>query len=246
MGQRANLIESPFKNDYYLCPCSNVPTKHSWISLHPVEGEGPLVYRQFSYNKYFVSICDQCKNESLWMVAPNGKGHRLIYPKELLSPKPHPEMPEAIKSVYQEARLIAEDSPRAAIALLRLCVELQARDIVHGGAENNLYENINRMIDQGCSKRTIKAMTLCRLCGNDRLHQIREIQENENTDVYLLFNVVNWITEENYHRSKKIDEEFAKQPATKTKELNEKLNSRGRKRLTLSAPNQMAAQEIAP
>lgn len=42
----------------------------------------------------------------------------IIFPKFTAAPMPHNEMPESVERDYREARLVVDDSPRAAAALL--------------------------------------------------------------------------------------------------------------------------------
>ena len=42
----------------------------------------------------------------------------MIYPKKLIAPLAHCDMPAPVKELYEEARQISNDSPRAAAALL--------------------------------------------------------------------------------------------------------------------------------
>lgn len=47
----------------------------------------------------------------------------MIFPSGSNIPMPHTDMPESVKEIYNEAREIASNSPRAAAALLRLALE---------------------------------------------------------------------------------------------------------------------------
>ena len=61
--------------------------------------------------------CGHCKQLSIW------KEGRMIYPDSSAAPLPNPDLPEDIKTDYEEARAIISRSPRGACALLRLCVQ---------------------------------------------------------------------------------------------------------------------------
>ena len=47
----------------------------------------------------------------------------MIFPSGSTIPMAHTDMPESVKEIYDEAREIAGQSPRAAAALLRLALE---------------------------------------------------------------------------------------------------------------------------
>jgi len=54
---------------------------------------------------------------------PTYEQERMIVPNEAPVPPPHVDLPEHCRAEYDEARDIAARSPRAAAALLRLCVQ---------------------------------------------------------------------------------------------------------------------------
>jgi hypothetical protein len=69
--------------------------------------------------------------------------YRLVYPPNIASIVP-PEVPEAIKTDFQEASLVLAFSERASAALSRRCLENMLNEKGYEG--NNLYEKIGNVL----------------------------------------------------------------------------------------------------
>lgn len=108
--------------------------------------------------EYLVKICTHCKKITLWengeMVYPTGTA---IQPSEYI--------PEAIANVFQEAQSITNLSPRAACALLRVCLEKLA--VSAGGQGKDLVTKVESL---GLSPRMKKLADACRITGNEAVH----------------------------------------------------------------------------
>lgn len=65
-----------------------------------------------------VSICAHCINPTFWL---DGK---IIYPPMTAAPSANKDLPDSVKVVYDKASAIANQSPRAASALLRLVLQM--------------------------------------------------------------------------------------------------------------------------
>ena len=88
---------------------SNVPISIAVPSIHSCK------------YTYFCSQCIMCHDLCVWQYDKNN--HKLLYPRQLIY-KPLPEnIGEEISTPYEQARIIASDSPSAACMLLRLCLE---------------------------------------------------------------------------------------------------------------------------
>ncbi|TKK03503.1 hypothetical protein PflCFBP13510_19600 [Pseudomonas fluorescens] len=104
---------------------------------------------QLNSNEYAsvsFSICSACKDPSIWITDEGGGRHGLtpgmpmeghlgsrikwIFPSERIAPRAEEDMPEGIKADYEEARLVFNHSPRAAAALLRLCVQKLCEELL--------------------------------------------------------------------------------------------------------------------
>ena len=159
----------------------------------------------------FLACCNSCGGISIWT------GQKMIYPKRLLNELPHHKMPEEVKEIYEEARKIASDSPRAAAALLRKSIEILC---IHLGCEEkNLFSMINELKGK-VSKDTIELLSYIRILGNDSIHSVSEINFKEDASfVPFLFKSVN-----------RIVREAIEEPEEK-EEMKEKLSPKLRKKL---------------
>jgi len=128
--------------------------------------------------------CAHCKKYSYWL------GGKMLWPAASTIEMPNPDMPEECRKLYLEARAIAGQSPRAAAALLRLCVEKFIPAL--GGTEKKLADGIQALIDNGkISQAEQEYLHICRLIGNDAVHP-REISLSDSPEIVLpLFRFLN-------------------------------------------------------
>lgn len=107
---------------------------------------------------YCVMRCTNCGEITLW------KDEKLVYPS---GNKMSPEacMPDAAKEVFNEAQNIFSASPRAACAMLRMCVERMVDE--KGIKGENLEIRINKL---GLPNNLLPLATACRLVGNKAIH----------------------------------------------------------------------------
>lgn len=86
-------------------------------------------------------------------------------------------MPEEVREVFEEARSIASNSPRAAAALLRLAAEQLVSAKTEQGI--NLNVGIERLAqEQRISPTAQQFADSLRLLGNDTVHAVSEIQDH--------------------------------------------------------------------
>ncbi|KAA6405505.1 hypothetical protein DPQ22_04145 [Candidatus Tokpelaia sp.] len=132
----------------------------------------------------FAAICAHCKKYSYWLE------RKMLWPAASTIEMPNPDMPEECQKLYMEARIIAGQSPRAAAALLRLCVEKFI--LALGGTEKKLADGIQALIDNGkISQAEQEYLHICRLIGNDAVHP-REISLSDSPEIVLpLFRFLN-------------------------------------------------------
>jgi hypothetical protein len=89
-------------------------------------------------------------------------------------------MPEAPKALYEEARAIAADSPRAAVALLRVATEVLLREVVPG-ASGDLNAVVAQAVKNGLTPMAQQAMDALRIIGNDAVHDVQIVLDEANT-----------------------------------------------------------------
>jgi len=170
-----------------------------------------LVYNVggFRNSDAFIALCGHCATPSFWRgtVAVDANSNRfsagdMIYPAIVTAPTPHPEMPVEIKEDYEEARNIAQQSPRAAAALLRLCVQ---KLCVHlGEPGKNINADIGALVEKGLPEQIQQALDVVRVVGNNAVHP-GAINADDVADVCdSLFALVNYIVEDRIARPAKV------------------------------------------
>ena len=137
-----------------------------------------------------ISDCFNCRKECLWV---NGK---MLLPDVNSYPPANEDMPNDVKEIYGEAAAVANKSPRAAAALLRLALQELCKEL--DSPSKNLHEQINHLVkSQKLPSIVIEAMDVVRLVGNDAVHPDRvgvDI-ESDSGVVPALFRFINLITE---------------------------------------------------
>ena len=96
----------------FICPYCEAFAHQSWTATEYAGTTDKVGVR--------VARCRACKMQSIWLELEDGI---LIWPVALTGEPPSIDMPDAVTEIYNEARSIANYSPRAASALLRLALE---------------------------------------------------------------------------------------------------------------------------
>jgi hypothetical protein len=153
------------------------------------------------------TFCRSCSRPAIWL------GTDLIYPRVATAPQPNEDMPQSVRQDYEEARNIADISPRGAAALLRLAVEKLCRGLVK--KDRGLHINIGSLVELGLPQRVQKALDGVRVIGNEAVHP-GKIDLNDDRDTALsLFMLVNIIVERMISEEKKIQEIYEMIPDEK-------------------------------
>ena len=151
-----------------------------------------------------ISTCEHCEKIIIWY-----KQHQ-IYPRTTSVESVNEDLNDEIKSLYSEASLILNDSPRAAAALLRLA--LQKLCIQLGEKGENINEDIGELVKKGLTPNVQEALDSLRIVGNNAVHP-GEIKLDENPDIArYMFSLLNFIADQTLTRKKKIDEIYKKLP----------------------------------
>ena len=119
-------------------------------------------------------------------------------------------MPDNVQEVYKEAAAIANQSPRAACALLRLAIEMLLK---HLGEAGTINEGIKNLVKKGLDERIQQALDIVRVTGNNAVHA-GKIDFNDSTDVQTLFGLINLIADVLITQPKQIDEMYNQLPET--------------------------------
>lgn len=167
-----------------------------------------------------VSRCVACDKFTVWV------GEQPAWPVAGRSaPLPSDDMPEDVRSDFEEAALIAQISPRSAAALLRLSIEKLCR---HLGKSGSIDKMIGDLVKDGLNSRVQKALDIVRVTGNEAVHPgTMDLKDNLST-VSSLFMLVNLIIERTLTENRHIDEAFESLPKEKLEGIERRnLKARG-------------------
>jgi hypothetical protein len=129
-----------FGLDGFNCPHCNAFAHQRWsynISASNFDGKNVGA----TLNSFAVSHCQKCNAFTIW------KDGILIYPQTYIAPLPTSDMPEDVKSDYEEARAIFAQSSRGAAALLRLAIQKLVISLEESG--DNLNASIGNLVKKG-------------------------------------------------------------------------------------------------
>jgi len=160
--------------------------------------------------------CTHCQNESIWV------GENLIYPAFTQAPPPNPDIPEEILHDYKEASRIANNSPRGAAALLRLCVQKLCKHLGEPG--KNINADIASLVKKGLNPTIQKSLDVVRVIGNEAVHPGTIDLNDEPQTVIALFNLVNIITEAMITQPKMIEALYGSLPTEKRDQIEQRDN----------------------
>jgi len=194
-------VETPkFQLQAFQCPLCTVYAHMEWNRLRT------------SNNWYdlFIATCKHCRRYSLWQSIAEDTGH-MIQPTTVTAPPAHQDLPENCVSDYEEAREIANRSPRGAAALLRLVVQKLCAELGQPG--QNINEDIRALVRAGLPVDAQQALDILRVTGNNAVHPGEMDLEGDPSLVAASFDLVNFIVDQQITQKKRIASLFAALPA---------------------------------
>lgn len=194
-----SYVAPEFYKDLFTCPHCLALSHMSWDALR-IHGS-PVVYTSRCTCDAFTYWIPHGDYSTLFNRYQRGQ---IVYPLTSVAPLAEPDMPPEIRIDFEEARLVFNHSPRAAAALLRLCVQKLCQTLL--GKEGKIHNQIGELVELGFPKRALTAFDTIRIFGNESVHP-GTVDLNDTPDVALaLFRLLNMavrhcITEENELKS---------------------------------------------
>lgn len=197
------------------CPHCSALSFMTWFELAGKTQHGG--YKAFGPDHPFWVVGGPCCNKlSIWKFAGIEGDDvivSLVYPLTALAPLPHPDMPGDIAIDFEEARQISSQSPRAAAALLRLCVQKICNLLL--GKPGKIDDQIGQLVAGGLPKKVQQALDAVRVIGNESVHP-GTLDLNDSPEVaQALFRLVNLIVQDCISAPKEAEDVYGLLPAGK-------------------------------
>ena len=189
MGEK--LKQPEFKATAYHCPLCGAYAAQQWYQAHGREKGG---FRPI--NEVQISICTHCNKPAIW------NNSRMVYPSVMMVPRPNPDLDTDIKKDYKEAADIVNRSPRAAAALLRLCVQKLCKQLELPGKK--IDDDIAALVKSGLSETIQQALDVLRVVGNNAIHPGQIDLSDNRALATKLFDLLNLIAESQVTQPKKV------------------------------------------
>lgn len=188
----------------FTCPYCNTLSNITWDARGLVwNGEFYVLYNGSSENSVAISTCAACGKYHIW------HNDDMLLPLDSSIPMPNEDMPESVEEIYLEARSVYPYSKRAAVALLRLAVQVLCKELGEEG--KNINKDIGSLVSKGLPVQIQQALDSIRVIGNNAVHP-GEINVNEDDIAEPLFSILNLIVEYLITQPKKISEIYGNLP----------------------------------
>ena len=173
-----------FKSDGFNCPFCNAYANQEWgypsRSLDSGRNYGTDI-------DFAICHCSRCGKFSIWA------NRVMTYPTASIAPLPNSDMPQNIKTDYEEARKILSGSPRGSAALLRLAIQ---KLCIHLGKKgDNINSDIASLVSEGLPPKVQQALDIVRVVGNNAVHPGQIDIKDDFETANKLFGLVNLITD---------------------------------------------------
>ena len=140
-------------------------------------------------NGFYSSLCmnAECRRSSLW------HKETMLYPSTGGIETPNADLSPSIQEDYREAAAVLSRSPRAAAALLRLCVQNICKQL--GLPGKKIDDDIAELVKRGLDPNIQKALDTLRVVGNAAVHPLTMDISDDRETASALFGLVNYIAD---------------------------------------------------
>ena len=204
-----------YGSEKFNCMHCNVYAHQRWSPMY-IDGKDVREEYVESYEAVYiekdsveVSLCAHCEGPILWAAG------NIIYPPQRIAPPANSDLPDDVKAFYDEAAAIANQSPRAGCALLRLAIEMLLKELGETGTINDATKNL---VKKGLDQRIQQSLDIVRVTGNNAVHP-GEIVFDDTTDIQTLFQLINIIANVLITQPKQIQEAYDNLPEDARKKI---------------------------
>ncbi len=197
-----------FNRAKFHCPYCDVFTHQAWERTKQFQLNGPGTS---PVKELWNTTCFNCKKIAVWY------REQMIDPIISSAHQPNDNMPDDVKEIYEEARLVSIYSPRAAATLLRVATE---RLTVHlGETKGKLNTRIETLATkERLDARIIQSLHILRITANEGgAHDgLMDLTGAEGAStVSGLFFAINYIVEKTIGDNARLDQIYGKLPEVK-------------------------------
>lgn len=190
--------------DAFHCPHCGTYAQQHWGNEAQSTDSLPVTSR--------VSRCERCGEYAFWV------DEELRYPSESSAPRPESDMPAKIKEDYSEARAIADESPRAAAALLRLATKQLLESIDAEG--ESPYGMLGTLAEEGViDERVQHAYNSLRVYGDESVHPATVNVSDDDETAIKLFELLNYIVRRTITDDEFVESMYSSIPDSKTESV---------------------------
>jgi hypothetical protein len=141
----------------------------------------------------------------------------MVYPDSSPAPLPNLDLPEDIKTDYEEARSIIARSPRGACALLRLCVQKLCASLGESGKDIN--SDIASLVKKGLNPKVQMSLDIVRVIGNEAVHPGQIDLRDQPATAAQLCSLINIIADAMITQPKTIESLYSGLPQSKLEQI---------------------------
>jgi len=199
--------------DAFNCPSCHVYCRQRWYYMQASSESGGFG-RMYRDDRFRVSSCERCEFPTIWL------GDKMIFPVAAGAEPPSPDLPDVIKSDYEEARAILSQSPRGAAALLRLAIQKLCAHLGQPG--RNINDDIKSLVAMGLPAKVQEALDCVRVIGNEAVHPGTIDLTDDRQTAKMLFKLVDFITTKMITEPNEIDAIYGGLPEAKIKAIAER------------------------
>jgi hypothetical protein len=175
----------------FTCPHCDTYAAMDWASVRP---------------EIELATCQHCDNFSIWV------GAKMVYPDQIAVPPPNGDLADDVQADYLEAARILDRSPRGAVALLRLAIQLLCKQLGQPGKE--LSDDIATLLKDGrITKPVQQALDIVRVVGNNAVHPGQIDLRDDRDTALTLFELINVIADRAITQPMKIQKIYDSLPA---------------------------------
>lgn len=203
---KINHVPPALQAEAFNCPRCGIYAKQSWYYMSGSTGSNGFggIYQN---KDFLVSRCEGCGEPTIW------HGDAMIYPLHSSVDSPNQDLPQEIQDDYEEARLIANFSPRGAAALLRLAVQKLCQHLGEPG--KNINTDVASLVSKGLPPKVQEALDSVRVIGNEAVHPGSIDLRDDRDTVIKLFKLINFIAAKMITEPREITELYNGLPADK-------------------------------